>query len=128
MKKTIAAAFVGASLSGCGTYPPQHAEFWARSDATTSQKVTSIAAQVKCELARAVQKLNTLKLDWINSWGALVTFTLDTTEKSSLNPGVNFTTPLPTAITTFPGLADVTTSQSFNTSIGAQRLTEKVVE
>lgn len=119
------AIILSSLLSACGTYPPRHEEFWATSNpSTTAQKVTSIAGQVKCELAQAIQKLNAHNENWINSWGALVTFTLDTTEKISFGPGVALHNPLPTAVTSFPGLADVTTDQIFNASFGAQLSSE----
>jgi hypothetical protein len=121
--KGLVAPLLGITLAGCGLYPPQHHEFWA-SDVSTTYKVANIAAQVKCELARGVQALNRDGATWINSWGALVTFTLDTTEKTTLVPGLSFNRPLPTAITSFPGLEDVKTDQIFKLGIGAQLSSE----
>ncbi len=120
MRRFAAAAILAGILTGCATYPPRHEEFWARGDFTTAQKVTSVAAQVKCELGKAVQQLNANNEKWINSWGALVTFTLDTTEKIGFGPGVALHKPLPTAVTSFPGLSDVTTDQIFSAGFGGQ--------
>lgn len=121
--KIVYAAFSTVWLSGCGTYAPQHPEFWA-ADLSLSQKTANIAAQVKCELARGVQNLNRGGATWINGWGALVSFTLDTSEKTTLMPGVSLLKPLPNAVSHFPGLDDVTTGQSFKFGLGAELSSE----
>jgi hypothetical protein len=140
---TVSRVIIGAIcvfLSGCGTYVPDIQEFWGTPE-DARNKVDKISAQVVCELRRAVQRVvyeneynptqfvaepgnppppNHRPLDWfVNKWAAQVTLNLNYIENTGLTPGVSLITPLRNAITTFPGAASVTSSQSFTLGLGA---------
>lgn len=134
-------ALAATCLTACGTYVPDIQEFWgAPKDATI--KVNKIAGQVTCELHKAVQQVfhdNATRtgsyprfeaepgqtppkyqtLEWFDSWVVQVNLKLNIVEDTSLTPGVSLNTVMPSAVTTFPGAAAVTTPQSYATGLGA---------
>lgn len=110
--------FVLLAVGGCGTYVPDHQEFWGTPN-DVQIKVNNIAGQVRCELIRAVGSAmaDDPRLIWLAGWGAQVTLTLTIDEKSVLTPNVMLNKVLPNAITPFPNGA-VTTPQSFTLGLG----------
>jgi hypothetical protein len=67
----------------------------------------------------------TRRLVWLDAWGAQITLTLTIDEKSSLNPGVVFNTPMIGSTTYFPNNTlktpfSVATPQSYNLGLGGQ--------
>lgn len=127
-------------LGGCGTYVPEMREFY-QSKVDAQTVINTIVGDVQCEVKTAVQflilddmeqakapeviraeKAHGLKtgrqLSWLDQWAAQVTLTLTIDEKGTANPGVALNTPLPTAVTSFPGLPSVTTAQSFSLGFG----------
>jgi hypothetical protein len=122
------------SLGGCGTYVPEIEEFWgARSQprvpGDAANIVDKIAAQVRCELARAVQQVyqdpgpefeqrpgeppppKPRDLSWFDKWTVQATLTLTTLEQSTLNAGLSVNNILNNATTVF-GKTVITTAQS----------------
>jgi hypothetical protein len=106
------------AVAGCGTYVPDHQEFWGTPN-DTQIKVNKIAGQVRCELIRAVGSVmvDDQRLYWLAGWGAQVTLTLTIDEKSVASPGVTLNKVLPDAVTPFPN-GDVRTPQSFTLGLG----------
>lgn len=118
-------------LGGCGTYVPDVQEFWGSSD-DVDTKVRMITHQVKCELQRAFQlvmlaDINNVKkgsgagrqLTFLKKWGADLNLTLTIDEKSTFAPNLALNTPLPNAISIFPGRGTTTTPQTYSTNLGA---------
>jgi hypothetical protein len=57
---------------------------------------------------------------WMDTWGVQIALNLAIGEKSSLNPGVTFNTPITPANVVFPGIkSPISMSQSYNFGIGA---------
>jgi hypothetical protein len=100
--KFLTAATLMLSLSGCGTTVP---EFVVSADPNaTAIFINRVVNHVKCELRQAYlsahdtdidnSKLHsdpTLKLPWLDSWGADVTLSLTVKEQGSLGPNVKYT-------------------------------------
>jgi len=135
------AIFAVGLVGGCGTYVPNIQEFYEK-PSVGREMVDAIVSQVECEVRKAVQhailediaqatdsyvvsfeKAHGLKpgrkLAFLDTWAAQATLTLTVDEKSALSPGVSLNTPMPTAVTTFPHSAAVSTPQSFSLGLGA---------
>jgi hypothetical protein len=138
-------------LAGCGTYVPELQEFYEAPDAPR-ELVSAIVEQVQCEVQKAVlsviledmenavapeivavEKATGKKpgrsLEWLDNWGVQATLTLTIDEKSSLNPGVAFNTPMIGSTTYFPGNTPktpftVASSQAYNLGLGGQFSTD----
>jgi hypothetical protein len=120
---------IAASLGGCGTYVPEIQDFPA-TRAQGSLLVNAIVTSVHCEVANAIkyvidQDRRAAALNgkpsaaWLNQWGAQITLTLTTEEKSTLNPTAVWTPPSPlTSIFTLAGTAtmsaDATRTETLN--------------
>jgi hypothetical protein len=138
--RIASAVFAFGLVSGCGTYVPEIQEFY-QSPHVGRELIDPIVAQVECEVKGAVQSAIIKDIDFANApevvifqkehgltpgrklafldtWAAQVTLTLTIDEKSVLSPGVSLNTPLPTAVTTFPHSAAVSTLQSFSLGFG----------
>jgi hypothetical protein len=139
--KMISTMFAIGLLSGCGTYVPDLQEFY-EAPHDVGPMVEAVVEQVQCEVQTGVQflilddieqaeedpevaralKAKGLKvgrkLSWLDTWAAQVTLTLTIDEKSALNPGVAFNTPMIPAVTSFPGKITVTTPQSYSLGLG----------
>jgi hypothetical protein len=118
-----------ASVSGCGTYVPEIQDFPATRD-QGSLLVNAIVTSVHCEVANAIkyvidQDRRATALNgkssaaWLNQWGAQITLTLTTEEKSTLNPTAVWTPASPlTSIFTLAGTAtasaDATRTETLN--------------
>jgi hypothetical protein len=81
------------TLANCGLYVPAIEAGRVPSQETvdrTANFVNAVAAQVNCELGKAVNQTATdLGADWLYTWSAKTTLTVD--EKSTLNPGLSLT-------------------------------------
>jgi hypothetical protein len=114
------AALIGAvSLGGCGTYVPEIEDF----PATRVQEpvlVNAIVTSIHCEIANAIKYVidqdrraatynnGRRSAAWLEHWGAQITLTLTTEEKSTLNPTATWTPISPlTSIFTLAGTATV---------------------
>jgi hypothetical protein len=129
---TVLPAFL---LSGCGTNVPTLHEFYDSNASDTM--IDALIEHVQCELKDAVQFLilddkdaaafkSTLtrkpelpSLSWLYKWAAQVTLVITVDEKSSLNPSIFFTPPLPSATAHFSNGTTTTTSQSLSVGLGA---------
>lgn len=111
--KKILAFTSGLFISGCGTLTPDYQEFWG-SSADNDDKIRLVVKQVECELRRAVRLIESedirfardgqsRQMKWLEGWGVDAAFLFTIDEKSSLNPGISFNTPMQNAITAFPG-------------------------
>jgi hypothetical protein len=120
---------VAASLGGCGTYVPDIQDF----PATRPQGqvlVNAIVQSVHCEVANAIRYVidqdrraaalnGRPSAEWLKHWGAQITLTLTTEEKSALNPTATWVPPSPlTSIFTLAGTAtlsaDATRTEKMN--------------
>lgn len=138
--KMMSTVFAFGVLSGCGSYVPELQEFY-ETPINGRTMVQAIVEHVQCEVQNAilsviledmsealapeivkVEKETGKKpgrsLDWLDNWGAQVTLTLTIDEKSALNPGVAFNTPMVSAVTSFPGKVNVSTPQSYTLGLG----------
>jgi hypothetical protein len=133
--RRILLAAISLLLADCGTYVPDLQEFWGTPQDAT-YKVNKISAQVVCELRKAVQRVvherpefiarpgeppppKPRDLNWfINDWAVQVTLNLIIIENGTLTPGIALNSVFPSAITTFPAAAAVTTPQSFSLGLG----------
>jgi hypothetical protein len=122
------------ALSGCGLSTPDIQEFWGNSG-DTDAKLGLIVKQVQCELRRAVRLVVAEDIEhaevqgrllrfFEDKWGADVLFQFTIDEKSSVNPGVALTPPLPNATVKFPGGVSTSTPQSKSFGFGAQLSSE----
>jgi hypothetical protein len=86
---------VATSLSGCGTYVPEIADFGGRVEGL--QLVQSILANITCELRDAVVGLHEEypQGTFLESWGIQTTLTLTIDEKGAIAPSVLWTPPSP---------------------------------
>jgi hypothetical protein len=133
---------VSYGLAGCGTVVPNIKEAWDKDypgDEATNTPPLMGAAQIEfeikkrvyCDLKDAVRTANSYAVtetkgkEVVNTsslipgdWGAHISLSLQVDETSGLNPGVALNTPRPSAITSFPGLAAVTTPQTFSLGLG----------
>lgn len=125
-----ALAFVALiGMSGCGTYTPNIREVWGQ-EGDEQRIVKAIVRRIHCEIREAVtsvieddirdaQEFNqSRKLKWFETWGAQATLTLSIDEKSNLNPGVIFNTPIIGAETWFPGGSSLPASQAYTLGLG----------
>jgi hypothetical protein len=90
-------------LGGCGVFTPEMQTFWERRD-QQKEFENLIVNNIKCEIRNGIydaqQTLATTKrypgndIGWLEKQGATVTLKLSVDEKSSLNPGISYTTPL----------------------------------
>jgi hypothetical protein len=145
--KLASGIFMLGLLGGCGTYVPELQEFYEKPDAAR-ELVSGIVEQVQCEVQNGVLYVILEDMDkaidpyiievekktgkkpgrslaWLDNWAANVALTLTIDEKSSLNPGVVFNTPMIGATTTFAGNTvkfpvSVASSQAYNLGLGAQ--------
>jgi len=124
-------AVASGTLGGCGLTVPEMQEFY---QATAEEKFDEnvLVSQIKCEIHKGVQ--DTLdafqfsgtgpytgnSIDWLKNWAAKVTLKITVDEKSALAPGVTLNKPLHNAVSHFNSGGNVTTPQSFSTSIGLQ--------
>jgi hypothetical protein len=130
-KRLAAVLWLGA-LSACGTYTPDIVEFWG-DKYDEGRIVNAIVRRVRCEIREAVQSV--IRLDkeaavnenqgfryakWFESWGAQVTLTLTIDEKTSLNPGAVFNTPMMPTKTWFPWGISVPGTQSYSLGLGGK--------
>jgi hypothetical protein len=91
------------TLGGCGVFTPEMQTFWERRD-QQKEFENLVVNNIKCEIRNGVydakQMLATTEqypgndIGWLEKQGATVTLKLSVDEKSSLNPGVSYTTPL----------------------------------
>jgi hypothetical protein len=118
-----------ASLSGCGTYVPDIQDFPA-TRAQGAVLVNAIVTSVHCEVANAIKYVidqdkiaaalnGRPSAAWLNHWGAQITLTLTTEEKSTLNPTATWIPASPlTSIFTLAGnatvSADATRTETLN--------------
>ena len=132
LMNTVFSAFL---LSGCGTNVPSLHEFYDTSDSDTM--IEALIEHVQCEVKDAVQFLilddkeaasfkSTLtgkpelpSLTWLYKWAAQVALVITVDEKSSLNPSIFFTPPLPSATAHFSNGTMTTTPQSLSVGLGA---------
>lgn len=132
--KMLSTMLVVSLLSGCGTYVPEIQEFYEAPHGVATM-IDAIVNQVQCEVQTGVQFLilddidaaeaakgaglnQGRSLSWLDTWAAQVTLTLTIEERSALNPGVAFNTPIIPAVTTFPGNIAVTTQQNYSLGLG----------
>jgi hypothetical protein len=120
-------------LGGCGLYVPEIEEV-GQTPTDAEILVNDIVTQVHCELRQSVQELITediesakivinghpqgRMLEWLESWSAQVTLTLQIDEVTAFNPGLSLNTPIIPATTTFPGSIAVITPQSYTLGFG----------
>ncbi|WP_457798716.1 hypothetical protein [Methylocystis sp. S23] len=120
------------ALSACGTYTPDIMEAWGQKG-DEQIIVNSIAQRIRCEISEAVNtvldddlrdarqfKGQTRLLEWLEKWGAQVTLTLSIDEKTNVNPGVVFNTPMIGAKTWFPAGISVPASQFYTLGLGGK--------
>jgi hypothetical protein len=112
------AVAVALLLSGCGTYVPDIQDFPA-TQAQGETLVKAIVTSINCEIGNAVKsvidkdkegaKVNGFRsAAWLEHWGAQITLTLTTEEKSTLNPTATWLPVSPlTSIFTLAGSATV---------------------
>lgn len=124
LKYKLLATTMAAALGGCGLRIPEIQEPWEGPHAT-SKMVWAIVRKVQCELQDAVQYIHDSSLGdashpqkWFDNWGVQVALTLTIDEKSALNPGVTFNTPMIPGTTHFPGNITVPGSQSYALGLG----------
>lgn len=119
------------SLSGCGTYTPDIVEAWAQ-PGEEQRVVNAIVQRVRCEIREAVNIVldadiqdardtnSPRQLEWLENWGAQATLTLTMDEKTNINPGAVFNTPIIGAKTLFPGGLSVPATQSYSLGLGGK--------
>jgi hypothetical protein len=118
-----------ASLCGCGTYVPEIQDFPA-TRAQGAVLVNAIVTSIHCEVANAIKDVidqdriaatvnGRRSAAWLDHWGAQITLTLTTEEKSTFNPTVTWMPPSPlTSVFTLAGNAtlssDATRTETLN--------------
>ena len=128
-------------LGGCGTMTPHMKLFTSdRTDpyAEAASEIDLIG-YVKCVLHASVaeQIANSdrakdghgpgeVPLDWLRDWGAQISMVLAVDEKSTLAPGLSFTSPIANAISTFSTGGSVVSGQSFALGLGASVSSEAI--
>ncbi|WP_131829464.1 hypothetical protein [Teichococcus deserti] len=100
--RLMLAAFLPASLVGCGVVTPKM-QMFSSDEREQGIEENRIINHIKCEIREGVR--NALdhfskdagatgkSVDWLRNWGAKVTLELTVNEKSSFKPGVTFITP-----------------------------------
>lgn len=93
--RSLAAVVVASSLSACGTYVPEIADFGGRVEG--QRLVQSILTNITCELRDAVIGLREEypQGTFLESWGIQTTLTLTIDEKGTIAPSVLWTPPSP---------------------------------
>lgn len=131
----MVAAALSECLGGCGfglTVPDMQEPYEAKADEKFYE--ADLAEHVKCEIRRGVQEALTTfsgkdslsgnSVEWIREYIAKVTMKLTVDEKTSVSPGVSINKPLQNAITYFRINGNVTTPQSFTSTMGLQASSE----
>lgn len=130
MMRFVGALIGAVSLSGCGTYVPDIQDFPA-TRAQGAVLVNAIVTSIHCEVAKAVKYVidqdriaatyngGRRSAAWLEHWGAQITLTLTTEEKSTLNPTATWTPVSPlTSVFTLAGTAtasaDATRTETLN--------------
>jgi hypothetical protein len=110
-------------LGGCGTYVPDMREWPNNNEAGATALVDAIVRSVRCQLKNAVtgavqadvaqarlRASHRAYTDFLNDWGAEVSFTFTIVEKSAVNPAAVWVPPSPTsAVFTLGGDANLST-------------------
>jgi hypothetical protein len=109
-------------LAGCGTYVPDLRDWPNNNNVGAVTMVHAIVRSVECELKNAVTNVvnhdvsaarqrpgHRVYTDFLNNWGAEVTFTFTIVEKSGINPAAVWMPPSPSSAV-FTLAADATAS------------------
>jgi hypothetical protein len=111
--------FLAATLGSCGLKVPEMQETYQKPH-DYQALVGAIISEAYCEIKKSVQFVTVAdleasqiarklgynqppRLDFLSDWGAQVTLDLTVEDKTALNPGVSFNTPMHSGVTHFVG-------------------------
>jgi len=127
LKAAFFAFIISSALAACGLYTPDKDPFTSDAPVAPTNKFTrqgsyesGLVDHITCEISKALAQT---KVQWSypwleEKWGTAVTLSITVEDQTGLSPGVSFIQPLQNVVLPFPIGGNVTSPQSFSTSIG----------